>query len=45
MPRAYAAQFRSMVVEQVLSGRRVAEGAESVCVPEATAYRWFVRNG
>jgi transposase len=40
MPRAYAAQFRSMVVEQVRSGRRVAEVAASVGVPEATVYRW-----
>jgi transposase-like protein len=29
-----------MVVEQVRSGRRVAEVAASVGVPEATVYRW-----
>ena len=40
MPRAYASQFRSMVVEQVRSGRRVVEVAASVGVPEATVYRW-----
>ena len=33
MPHAYAAQFRAMVVEQVRSGRRVAEvaAASSQC--------------
>ena len=40
MPRAYASQFRSMVVEQVRSGRRVAEVAATVGVPEATVFRW-----
>jgi transposase InsO family protein/transposase-like protein len=40
MPRAYASQFRSMVVEQVRSGRRVVEVAAAVGVPEATVYRW-----
>lgn len=40
MPRSYASQFRAMVVEQVRSGRRVAEVAASVDVPEGTLYRW-----
>lgn len=40
MPRAYAAQFRAMVVEQVRSGRRVAEVATAVEVPPATVLRW-----
>ena len=40
MPRSYASQFRAMVVEQVRSGRRVAEVAATVDVPEATLYRW-----
>jgi transposase len=40
MPHAYAAQFRAMVVEQVRSGRRVAEVAAAVEVPEATVFRW-----
>ncbi len=33
MPRSYASQFRVMVVEQVRSGRRVAEVAD-LWVPE-----------
>jgi putative transposase len=40
MPRSYAPQFRAMVVEQVRGGRRVAEVAASVEVPEATVFRW-----
>ena len=40
MPRSYASQFRAMVVEQVRNGRRVAEVARSVEVPEATVFRW-----
>ena len=40
MPRSYASQFRAMVVEQVRSGRRVAEVAATVDVPEGTLYRW-----
>jgi len=38
MPRSYASQFRAMVVEQVRSGRRVAEVAATVDVPEGTLY-------
>jgi putative transposase len=40
MPRSYASQFRAMVIEQVRSGRRVADVAASVEVPEATVFRW-----
>src|ERR1035437_648355 len=40
MPRAYASQFRAMVIEQVRNGRRVADVAASVEVPEATIFRW-----
>ena len=40
MPRSYASQFRAMVIEQVRNGRRVAEVAASVEVPEATVFRW-----
>ena len=40
MPHSYAPQFRAMVIDQVRSGRRVAEVAASVGVPEGTAYRW-----
>ena len=40
MPRAYASQFRAMVVEQVRAGRRVADVAESVGVPPSTVFRW-----
>lgn len=40
MPHGYAAQFRSMVVEQVRSGKHVAEVAAAVGVAEATVYRW-----
>jgi transposase-like protein len=40
MPYSYAPQFRAMLIEQVRSGRRVAEVAASVGVPEGTAYRW-----
>jgi len=40
MPRMYASQFRSMVVEQVRSGRRVAVVAATAGVSEATVFRW-----
>ena len=40
MPFTYAPQFRAMVVEQVRSGRKAAEVAASVEIPEATVYRW-----
>ena len=40
MPHSYAPQFRAMVIDQVRSGRRVAEVAASVGVPEGTVYRW-----
>ena len=40
MPHSYAPQFRAMVVDQVLAGRRVAEVAAAVDVGEATVYRW-----
>jgi len=40
MPRSYASQFRAMVIEQVRNGRRVAEVAASVEVPEDTVFRW-----
>ena len=40
MPRAYASQFRAMVVEQVHAGRRVADVFESVDVPTSTVFRW-----
>jgi transposase-like protein len=40
MPHAYASQFRAMVVEQVRSGRSVAEVASSVDVPQSTVFRW-----
>jgi putative transposase len=41
MPHSYAPQFRAMVVDQVRSGRRVAEVAAAVEVAEATVYRWM----
>lgn len=40
MPRSYAPQFRAMVIDQVRGGRRVAEVAAAVEVPEATVFRW-----
>jgi transposase InsO family protein/transposase-like protein len=40
MPRSYASQFRAMVVDQVRSGRTVAEVAAAVEVGESTVYRW-----
>ena len=40
MPRSYAPQFRAMVVDQVRSGRRVAEVAAALEVPEGTVFRW-----
>ena len=40
MPRSYAPQFRSMVVDQVRSGRRVAEVAAAPGLPEGTVFRW-----
>jgi transposase len=40
MPHGHASQFRAMVVEQVRSGRSVAEVAESVDVPQSTVFRW-----
>lgn len=40
MPRSYATHFRAMVVEQVRSGRRVAEVAAALELPESTVFRW-----
>jgi transposase len=40
VPHSYAPQFRAMVIEQVRNGRRVADVAASVEVPEATVFRW-----
>lgn len=40
MPRSYASQFRAMVIEQVRNGRRVADVAANVEVPETTVIRW-----
>lgn len=40
MPHSYAPQFRAMVVEQVRSGRKAAEVAASLEIPESTAFRW-----
>ncbi len=40
MPRSYAAQFRAMVVEQVRSGRPVAEVAADLELPQSTVFRW-----
>ncbi len=40
MPRSYAAQFRTMVVEQVRSGRRVAEVAAELELSQSTVFRW-----
>jgi len=40
MPRSYAPQFRAMVIEQVRNGRRVADVAASVELPQATVFRW-----
>ena len=40
MPYSYAPQFRAMVVEQVRSGRRVAEVAATLELAEGTVYRW-----
>jgi putative transposase len=41
MPHTYASQFRAMVIEQVRSGKSVAEVAASVEVPESTVFRWM----
>ena len=40
MPRSYAPQFRAMVVEQVRSGRSVAEVAADLELCEGTVFRW-----
>lgn len=40
MPHSYAPQFRAMVVEQVRSGRKAAEVAVSLEIPESTVFRW-----
>ena len=40
MPRSYAPQFRAMVVDQVRSGRRVAEVSAALGLPEGTVFRW-----
>jgi transposase len=40
MPRSYAPQFRAMVVEQVRSGRSVAEVAADLELSESTVFRW-----
>lgn len=40
MPRSYATHFRAMVIEQVRSGRKVAEVAATLELPESTVFRW-----
>jgi putative transposase len=40
MPHSYAPQFRAKIVDQVRAGRRVAEVAASVDIPQATVFRW-----
>ncbi len=40
MLRSYAPQFRAMVIEQVRSGRQVAEVVAALEVPESTVFRW-----
>ena len=40
MPRSYAAQFRAMVIEQVRSGRSVAQVAAELDLPPGTVFRW-----
>ena len=40
MPRSYAPQFRAMVVEQVRSGRPVAEVAADLELSPGTVFRW-----
>lgn len=40
MPPSYAAQFRAMIIEQVRAGRRVAEVAATLELPESTVFRW-----
>ena len=40
MPRFYVVQFRAMDIEQVRSGRKVAEVAATLELPESTVFRW-----
>jgi hypothetical protein len=40
MPYTYASQFRSMAIEQVPSGKRVAEFAAALEITQATVFRW-----
>ncbi len=40
MPDSYAPQFRTMVVEQVRSGRKVVEIAATLEISQGTVYRW-----
>jgi putative transposase len=40
MPYTYASQFRSMAIEQVRSGKRVAEVAAALEITQATVFRW-----
>ncbi len=40
MPRSYAPQLRAMVVDQVRSGRRVAEVSAALGLAEGTVFRW-----
>ena len=40
MPRSYAPQFRALVVEQVRSGRSVAEVAAALDLRQGTVFRW-----
>ena len=39
MPRSSASRFRAMMIEQVRSGRHVADVATGIEVPEATVFR------
>lgn len=40
MPRSYAVQFRALVIEQVCSGRPVAEVAADLELVPSTVFRW-----
>ncbi len=41
MPRTYAPQFRTIFIEQVRAGRRVAEVAAELELCQGTVFRWF----
>jgi hypothetical protein len=44
MPHSYASKWRTVIVDQVLSGQRVLEVAAGLGIVQATVFRWVART-